>query len=42
MTVPEAQRMLQLLQIRPGEVLADLACGAGGPACGWRRSLVRH
>jgi ubiquinone/menaquinone biosynthesis C-methylase UbiE len=32
MTVPEAQRMLQLLQIRPGEVLADLACGAGGPS----------
>ena len=24
--------MLQLLQIRHGEVLADLACGAGGPS----------
>jgi SAM-dependent methyltransferase len=31
LTVPEAQRMRGLLQIRPGDVLADLACGAGGP-----------
>ena len=31
LTVPEAQRMRELLQIRPGDVLADLACGAGGP-----------
>jgi SAM-dependent methyltransferase len=31
LTVPEAQRMRELLQIRPGDVLADLGCGAGGP-----------
>lgn len=31
LTVPEAQRLRELLQIRPGEALADLACGAGGP-----------
>lgn len=31
LTVPEAQRMRELLQIRPDDVLADLACGAGGP-----------
>ena len=31
LTVAEAQRMRELLQIGPGDVLADLACGAGGP-----------
>ena len=31
LTVPEAQRLRELLQIRPGEALVDLACGAGGP-----------
>jgi SAM-dependent methyltransferase len=31
LTVPEAQRMRELLQIAPDGVLADLACGAGGP-----------
>ena len=31
LTAPEAQRLRELLQIRPGETLADLACGAGGP-----------
>lgn len=31
LTVPEAQRLQELLRIRPGEALADLACGAGGP-----------
>jgi ubiquinone/menaquinone biosynthesis C-methylase UbiE len=31
LTVPEGQRLRKLLQIRPGETLADLACGAGGP-----------
>jgi ubiquinone/menaquinone biosynthesis C-methylase UbiE len=31
LTVPEAQRLRELLQIRPGETLADLGCGAGGP-----------
>jgi SAM-dependent methyltransferase len=31
LTVPEAQRMRECLQIGPGDVLADLACGAGGP-----------
>lgn len=31
LTVAEAQRMRELLQIAPGGVLADLACGAGGP-----------
>ena len=31
LTVPEAQRLRELLQIRPGEALADLACGGGGP-----------
>jgi ubiquinone/menaquinone biosynthesis C-methylase UbiE len=31
LTVPEGQRLRELLQIRPGETLADLACGAGGP-----------
>jgi SAM-dependent methyltransferase len=31
LTVPEAQRMREWLQIGPGDVLADLACGAGGP-----------
>jgi hypothetical protein len=30
LTVPEAQRLREL-RIRPGEALADLACGAGGP-----------
>ena len=50
LTVPEAQRMRELLQIRPGDVLADLACGAGGPGfvdggairrvADWRRSLA--
>jgi SAM-dependent methyltransferase len=30
-TVTEAQRMRELLQIGTGDVLADLACGAGGP-----------
>ena len=31
LTVAEAQRMRELLQIAPDGVLADLACGAGGP-----------
>ena len=31
LTVPEAQRLRHLLQIGGGEVLVDLACGAGGP-----------
>lgn len=31
LTVPEAQRMRELLQIAPDGVLADLACGGGGP-----------
>jgi SAM-dependent methyltransferase len=31
LTVGEAQRMRELLQIAPDGVLADLACGAGGP-----------
>jgi SAM-dependent methyltransferase len=31
LTVPEAQRLRGLLRISPGETLADLACGAGGP-----------
>lgn len=31
LTVEEAQRLHGLLHIRPGEVLVDLACGAGGP-----------
>ena len=44
--------MRELLQIRPGDVLADLACGAGGPGlvdggairrvADWRRSLARR
>jgi len=31
LTAREAQRLRGLLRIRPGEALADLACGAGGP-----------
>ena len=31
LTVAEAHRMRELLQLGPGDVLADLACGAGGP-----------
>lgn len=31
LTVAEAQRMHELLQVGPGDALADLACGAGGP-----------
>jgi len=31
LTMPEAQRMRELLQIPIGGVLVDLACGAGGP-----------
>lgn len=31
LTVEEAQQLRELLQIRPGEMLADLACGTGGP-----------
>jgi SAM-dependent methyltransferase len=31
LTAGEAQRLRGLLRIRPGEALADLACGAGGP-----------
>jgi SAM-dependent methyltransferase len=31
LTVPEAQRMREWLQIGPDDVLADLACGGGGP-----------
>jgi SAM-dependent methyltransferase len=31
LTIAEAQRMCELLQLRTGDVLADLACGAGGP-----------
>lgn len=31
LTVAEAQRMRELLRINPDDVLADLACGAGGP-----------
>ncbi len=31
LTAGEGQRLRELLVIRPGEVLADLACGAGGP-----------
>jgi ubiquinone/menaquinone biosynthesis C-methylase UbiE len=31
LTVPEARRLRELLQIRPGDALADLGCGAGGP-----------
>jgi SAM-dependent methyltransferase len=31
LTVLEAQRLRELLQIHRGEALADLACGAGGP-----------
>ena len=35
LTVAEARRLRELLQVRPGEMLADLACGAAGRACGW-------
>ena len=38
LTVAEAQRMRELLHIGPGDVLADLACGAGGPGL-W---MARH
>ncbi len=31
LTMPEAQRMLELLQIPADGLLVDLACGAGGP-----------
>lgn len=31
LTVEEAQHLRELLRIRPGEKLADLACGTGGP-----------
>lgn len=31
LTAGEGQRLRELLRIRPGETLADLACGAGGP-----------
>ena len=31
LTLTEARRLLELLQLRPGQVLADVACGAGGP-----------
>jgi SAM-dependent methyltransferase len=31
LTVEEGQRLRELLQIRRGEALADLACGTGGP-----------
>lgn len=31
LTAPEAQRLRGLLQIKPGELLADLGCGTGGP-----------
>jgi len=31
LTLPEATRMVDLLQLRSGGVLVDLACGAGGP-----------
>lgn len=31
LTVTEAERLLEGLGLRPGAVLADLACGAGGP-----------
>jgi SAM-dependent methyltransferase len=31
LTAAEAQRLHGMLHIRPGEVLVDLACGAGGP-----------
>lgn len=30
-TVAEAERVRELLQLRTGDLLADLACGAGGP-----------
>ena len=31
LTITEAERLLEGLGLRPGGVLADLACGAGGP-----------
>ena len=31
LTAGEARRLQELLRIGPGEALADLACGAGGP-----------
>lgn len=31
LTIPEAQRMRELLRIAPDDVVVDLACGAGGP-----------
>ncbi len=31
LTAGEAQRLHAMLHVRPGEVLVDLACGAGGP-----------
>lgn len=31
LTLAEARRLRELLRIGPGEMLADLACGAGGP-----------
>ena len=31
LTLTEARRLLEALQLRPGALLADLACGAGGP-----------
>jgi hypothetical protein len=34
LTIPEAERLRELLQIEPGEVLVDLACGAGDRDCG--------
>lgn len=39
LTVPEAQRLRELLQIRPGDTLADLGCGAGGPGL-WMASMT--
>lgn len=31
LTIAEARRLQEVLQARPGEMLADLACGTGGP-----------
>ena len=42
LTVPEAQRMRELLQIRPGDVLADCAAARAAPGCGWRRNPARR
>jgi SAM-dependent methyltransferase len=42
LTLPEAQHLAELLAIAPGELIIDLACGAGGPGLWLAKETGAH